>query len=547
MNYRLALSVRRGKWFADLAPGLFVAAGLLIPAVSDARPRRTQNSANAMVQNGGAAPGSQAPASPPRATTVPAAGAAPGVPDTTSGKPPATTVPAAGAAPGVPASGAAATQSPAAGAAPGVPVTTASNGTGPVAAGAGPGVPPGGIAASDTALPPGGIGVAMAPGGGGAQSADESATNGVAVVAPQSPVEQEALALSSSAMREYRAGRNRVAEKKLRQAISLCLKDGCSVPFRARLNRDLGVVYVGGMRHVEEGKDEFATAITADSTVAIPEALNTRAVNKAFLDVKHSMSSEGATPEVPVAATTKTNSRTKPRAKASEEPFDEQANAEASTNWRAVANWFSFGVQQDFMVHSATQYACNSGSRYSCFDAANVPQDYTQQQTMVVANGNEISASGLRLASTRLLVGYDRLLSKNFAIGVKAGAVVSGVAMRLASDPKPFFRFHAEARLTLYPGSDPFSPHRHVRPYLFLSGGAAESDSKIPVQVVFTSGQSAQIAAWKRSGRGFVGGGLGMMFPVSQGSGPFVEARFQRMLEMPALVGAAMLGWAVGF
>jgi hypothetical protein len=335
--------------------------------------------------------------------------------------------------------------------------------------------------------------------------------------------------------RDFQVGRYRVAEKKLRQAIDLCLAKGCSVPFRARLNRDVGIVYIG-MRHVEDGKDEFATALTADPTVAVAPSFNTNAVNKAFMEVKRSLATEGqgVPPSAPVAA-----SKTA-KASGSAEPFSEKSSESAVSFLR---NWLTLGYQQDFIVHTATQNVCNAGSRYLCYDANNENKYF---DTGGVTNGNEISASGMRLASGRILLGFERLLSKNVGLGLKLGAVVRGKGVILEGQPA-FFNFHAEARFSWYPGSDPFGTSTHFRPYLFASAGAAETDSKISIEVIRQDGAIEQYVAWKRAGKWFASGGLGITFPISQKTGPFLEMRFLRMFEKPSYAAALMGGWTVGF
>lgn len=395
------------------------------------------------------------------------------------------------------------------------------------AAAAGPGVPAQTASPTPTTAPPD---ATVAPTGAASETASETA--GIVTVAPSTPIEQEAATLADNAMnRDYRAGRHRAAEKKLRQALDLCLKKGCSVPFRARLNRDIGIVYVGGMRRTEAGKDEFATALTADPTVAIAPVFNSRQVNRAFLDVKRSLATEGAVSpaanEPPAAGAV------------SSEAFVEST---PEGNLSFLRNWITLGYQQDFVLHTSTQNVCNMGSRYICYDGNNQTVDFSSG----VYNGNEISSTGLRLASGRILLGFERLLSKNFGIGLKVGAVVRGKGVILAGDSS-FFMFHGEARLSVYPGSDPFGRTTKVRPYLFASGGVAETDSKISIEVVRTPGVSEQYIAWKRTGKGFASGGLGITFPLTPKVGPFVEARFLRMFEKPSYAMAAMGGMAIGF
>ncbi len=366
------------------------------------------------------------------------------------------------------------------------------------------------------------------------------ATDGVAVVRASTPTEKRAAALASEALnKDFLNTDFAGAEKKLRRAVEMCLKrDSCSVPFLARLHRDIGVVYIAGMNRIEDGKDEFATALSADTTVAIVPETNTEVVEAAFMEVKRSILEESAGPRQPKVPQPNPASSRPEGGPAVSTPVP---GADA---WRAVANWLSFGVQQDFMVHTATENVCNAGSRYRCYDAQTIPQDYTFRGGEVT-KGNEISSAGFKPGTLRLLLGYERLLSKNFSIGVKVGMRVSGKAPRYPDDPK-LFSFHGEGRLTYYPGAAPFAPKKVARPYLFLSGGIAEIDSKITVEV-YLNNQPSRVLAWKRSGNGFVGGGLGLAFALGKNHGPFLEARFMRMLEKPAFTAAAQAGYAVGF
>jgi len=369
------------------------------------------------------------------------------------------------------------------------------------------------------------------------------ATDGVAVVRATTLTEKRAAAMASEAMnRDFLNTDFALAEKKLRRAVETCLTlSSCSVAFIARLHRDIGVVYIVGMDKLEEGKDEFAAALSADMTVAIVAETNTEAVEAAFMDVKRSILAEGegksAKPSVR-GATMSRNAKEKREFSATPAP-----GADA---WREVPNWFSIGVQQDFMIHTSTENVCNAGSRYRCYDAQTTSQDFsTLPAGAVVTKGNEISSTGLKTGTTRLLIGYERLLSKNFSIGLKVGLVVAGKAPRYPLDPAVTL-FHGEGRLTVYPGAAPFAPKKVTRPYLFASGGIAEVDSKIAVEV-HVNNQPAQVLAWKRSGKGFVGAGFGLAFAFGKNHGPFLEARVMRMLEKPAYTGAAQAGYAVGF
>jgi hypothetical protein len=76
------------------------------------------------------------------------------------------------------------------------------------------------------------------------------------------------------------------AEKRLKQAIKLCGASACSAKVVARLHCDLGVVYIGGMNKVDDGKAQFADALKADSGVTPDPDLVSPEIEAAFAEVK---------------------------------------------------------------------------------------------------------------------------------------------------------------------------------------------------------------------------------------------------------------------
>ncbi|HEY5961251.1 MAG TPA: hypothetical protein VIV60_32060 [Polyangiaceae bacterium] len=350
----------------------------------------------------------------------------------------------------------------------------------------------------------------------------KSATDGIATVAPSTPAEKRAAALASEAMnKDFLAMAFDSAEKKLRRAIQICLQQTCTAPFRARLNRDIGVVYIVGMNKIEDGKDEFAAALIGDPTVAISPDMLTDEVNKAFLEVNRGLvaDSQPSTDMVePLEDTT-------PSAPSPDHATDVRSDEDA---WRDVANWVSIGFQQDFVVHMATKYACNDNTHYRCYNEKNELRNYTQPSSPIL-RGNEINGTKVKLGTLRILAGYERLLSKNFSVGVKAGLIIAGKAPRLATD-KSIFSYHLEGRGTYYPGVAPFAPSKLLRPYVFVTAGIAEVDSKISVEI-YQQTQYSRVNAWKRSGRGFFGIGGGTVIALQKKHGMYVEAKLLRMLE----------------
>ncbi len=262
-------------------------------------------------------------------------------------------------------------------------------------------------------------------------SSDSTETNSSgsspASVEPSTPAEKRAAKLAKEATgADFRSGRHAVAEKKLREAIQICLMQKCSVPFQARLHRDLGIVYVAGMKRVEDGKDEFTAALTADATVILPDSMDTAAVKEAFADVKASMASEPSSTAAADSSASAADAKPEPesnpsKAKHASHPDGEASQdiaepPEAKTCGRAFLNWFSLGLEQDIIFHSSTLNACSTGSRYQCFDRQGqlVPVDN------FVPGGNQVSG-GVTSGTWRILVGYDRVFARQVFAGLAPG------------------------------------------------------------------------------------------------------------------------------
>ena len=367
---------------------------------------------------------------------------------------------------------------------------------------------------------------------------------------------------------DYWSGRYAAAEKKLREGIQICMVQKCSNAFQARLHRDLGVVYIAGMKHVEEGKDEFTAALTADSGVTLAPSMDMPTVKQAFDEVKASISgsqSASASKDTPAKdtaaaadASSKRDEEAKEEPKATEEKKESKAAEEeqepasseiqpppaAPEPVKRKYNWFSLGFQQDFVFHSKTADACASGSQYSCYAANNVRE--IANPGSYVPGGNQVGAAGFQPGTLRILVGYDRVLGQRFTVGARLGSVLTGKAPIFTGE-RAFMYFHGEARAAAWLGPDPFGTSK-LRPYVFLAGGVAETDSKVSVQVEPNNPPNLYtFHAWKRSGDGFVGGGLGILAVFSEWGGPLAELKYVQYLGTSSLPTVAVqLGYSLG-
>src|SRR5262245_26484347 len=102
-------------------------------------------------------------------------------------------------------------------------------------------------------------------------------------VAFAEPNDAAALELAKKALEgDYLGTKFADAEKKLRQALELCGPKSCSSQVIAKLHRDLGVVYAGGMNKRDEAKAEFAAAVMADPSITLDPDLTSEEIEALF-------------------------------------------------------------------------------------------------------------------------------------------------------------------------------------------------------------------------------------------------------------------------
>lgn len=369
---------------------------------------------------------------------------------------------------------------------------------------------------------------------------------------PKTAPEKRASKLGSEAIgTDYWSGRHEMAEKKLREGIQICMTQHCSPAILAHLHRDLGVVYIAGMKHVEDGKDEFTAALTADPTVTLAASMvDMPTVKQAFDEVKAGMDKSQSDASKPAE-----KAEEKPAEKAKEPdaaptPPEPEAKVEEPPikgAARQLHNWISLGVQEDFVLHSKTSNACGSNSAYKCYDGLGIRQP-SYDPGSYVSGGNQVGSAGFQPGTLRILAGYDRVIRNRFTVGVRLGALLLGKA-KITQGDSSVMMFHGEARGAFWFGHEPFSSV--LRPYALISGGIAETDSKVSVQLQRTTNNDPNIYsfdAWKRSGIGFVGVGGGLVAAITKRGGPHAEVRFLEFFGSTSTSAvAAQIGYSFGF
>jgi hypothetical protein len=204
-------------------------------------------------------------------------------------------------------------------------------------------------------------------------------------------------------------------------------------------------------------------------------------------------------------------------------------------------NWIAIAMQQDLLILPAAKDVCLNGTVYACMQG-NGTYYAPNQPVTVEGSGDEVKA-GVAVATTRLLLAYDRPVTENLAVGGRLGYAFGGGPD--SQSGSAFLPVHIEARGSLWFGSDPFLKVG-LRPYLVLNVGLAQIDASVNVHVDETTGQSGTLVAWKRSGALFAGGGLGFFYALGRNTGFFGEVRGQRMFPNLGTAIPIQLGYAVG-
>ncbi len=160
--------------------------------------------------------------------------------------------------------------------------------------------------------------------------------------------------------------------------------------------------------------------------------------------------------------------------------------------------------------------------------------------------------TGLALSATRVMVGLDYVLGPA-AIGGRLGFTLHGGSPKIqgGKSSQPFL---AAVRAEYW-----FADHAYATQgfslYALAEGGTAESDSshrviivedaaKKPVQ---TNPPIQSAVAWKRSGLGYAGLGLGGFLPVNDSGGLVIELQGRIMFPASGFILAPEAAYALGF
>ncbi len=366
------------------------------------------------------------------------------------------------------------------------------------------------------------------------------------------------------------------AEKKLKKAIQLC-DTGCSPNVKAQVYRDLAVIYITGLKRSDDGRELLVQALEIDSSLALDADLTTPELVRVFNAAKQEVAEKASRPKpAPRSASdegAKSGARSKPGAADEEEPAPaasldspttsgsvdcppdfpgcepvsaapakdeaEEEEADEPEAELGVVNWLSAALQQDFLMFSGETGVCAPGKpeELSCFRADDVFRPATADNT--AGNGGTV-AGGFRVATTRLLIGYDRVLLPNISAGVRLGYAIGGGPAE--PNGAAFVPVHAELRGTYW-----FAPVQlgELRPYGTVGAGLAQIDSSVTTEIVdrcpsnmetppCTVGQIAtsRVTVWKKTGTTFASLGGGALYPLTEKSG--INAELKAVVLFPS-------------
>ena len=264
-------------------------------------------------------------------------------------------------------------------------------------------------------------------------------------------------------------------------------------------------------------------------------------------------------------------------------PADE---AEATAGGPYKKNWVGVHVAQDFAFIQGTN-VCTIDSQltnsFACYvdnpdtQARDAPYPPIASSPDPITNGEQPGdpypgtgiALGSIVATTRVMLSYDRAFIRNLSGGVRLGYAFRGGPPSVTGTK--FLPIHAEARFTYWFVRPPFSDG-FFKPYAHMGGGLAQVDAKKELLGIYDCStiddttrffrcingdegydptadnqvRQVDVDAWKKAGQGFVTAGLGTI--LSFGSvGVQINVNGMYMLPSSAPVIQPSLGMVLGF
>ncbi len=350
----------------------------------------------------------------------------------------------------------------------------------------------------------------------------------------------EAHKLEAQARRSAVSGDVSGALKTLGRALDLCAPAAaCTARTRAELHVTLGSIHGISEGDYTAAKHEFVVALGLDPDVRL-KTLATPELTKAFEDAQASMKPAPKPPpgQVDVHDLLHPEDVNPPPQKpepAKPEPSKPPPIPEEPSSIPGRINWLSVHAMFDFAFLS-DKNICSPGapSNYFCTDETGAKYTGRPQP-----NDDDVN-SGFAYSTTRLVIGFERLLLPRFTAGLFAGAGFRlGPTAEGRKAPSPI---HVEARATYTFGDaayEDFGPRFH--PYVTIAGGVETVDTHVVIRVNEIPCESKVEPACKRDLNAFrvIGSGFGAL-------GGGVRVRIEGRHAVRAGVRASLLFGAAG-
>lgn len=180
----------------------------------------------------------------------------------------------------------------------------------------------------------------------------------------------------------------------------------------------------------------------------------------------------------------------------------------------------------------------------------NDTSEKTNRLPMTDTNASGNTVAGLRMATIRVKLSVDRVLSEHWSVGGRLGWALLGgpraIGFDSADHPSKkgaFIPAHAEARATLWLFS---LAKTGLHPSIHVSAGMAQVDANTPINAKLV-GNTRKLDAWHRMGPVFAGGGLGLLYDVNAWFAARFDLNAMFMLPETGLVLEPTLGGVLRF
>jgi hypothetical protein len=224
-------------------------------------------------------------------------------------------------------------------------------------------------------------------------------------------------------------------------------------------------------------------------------------------------------------------------------------------------NWIGFHAAYDLAIVGG-ENVCSQDSQnnagFACFENSGPNSGKQYQGTPQPGVANKIQ-TGVAPATARVMLSFDRVLTSNITLGLRAGYAFGGGPAAGKNQEKKFLPFHGELRVSYWLGQNVFAK-KGLRPYVGAGGGIAQVDAKLPVTVKDcnptdtqcttgqpgASGTPKTLDAYKKLGQSFIGLHGGAMYALSPNSGILLNLNIMFMLPTSGQVLEPSIGYVFG-